>query len=219
MATRWKTLSLRHAPSQADADLVLVSGPPFVCAGSELHADRVLDALGRVHFSARPGETLDLIPETAARRRVVVLGTGAKTPASECEWLSTGGFLVEAMSRHRLASIRIPERRLLGDDSHFEQLVLGALLHSFQLAKGASARTDCESREALVICGGDRALAERASQSALAINRARAWIEAPANLLTPPTWCEEARQVFAARGARVLVLGPPELERLGGVPG
>ena len=159
--------------------------------------------------------TLDLIPNGPGLQRLLIVGMGEESDvpsASEPHWLSIGGFVAEAMSSNRLRVIRLPDAASLGLEQ-FEMLVLGVLLHGFELSKRST--TSQVVARMLVVSETDRDIAHRAVQRAQAVNRARAWVEEPANLLTPPAWCEEARAVFCARGATVHILRPQELRQLG----
>jgi leucyl aminopeptidase len=215
MKTRWRTLTIIAEPSEASAELVFVSGTPWVCHGHHAHRERVLQAVVHSSFSTEPGHVLDLLGTPDGSPRVLVLGIDCKSTETESHWLSIGGFIVEAMKRHRLQSVCLPAGNMLGDANAFEAVLLGALLHGFSLEKASGVEKKEFCPESLIVAKRHALCAESARRTADAVNRARAWVEQPANLLTPPIWSEEARAILVDRGAVVSILGPEELEKLG----
>jgi leucyl aminopeptidase len=214
MALRWKTIEICTSDEDA-AEVVLIAGPPFTCRGSGAACELVLQTLARVRLTGEPGETLDVLPQPSDSSRVLGIAIGGETMGGESHWLSAGGYLVEAMAKHRIATARLPESPVVGGAVVLETILLGALLHSFQLDRSDKSDGKSLSPQNLIISAPDASCAERARRSAEAINRARAWVVAPPNLLTPPVWIDEARRVFAAKGAVVRVLGPEELGKIG----
>lgn len=215
MGTTWQTLEISQQQIAAAAELVLLAGPDLVSHGSERSAMRALRAAQQIGFSAEPGQTLDLLADSGSSPRVLALGIGSHVSTDESHWLSIGGFLVEAMTRHRVATIRVPQHAALGGAHVLESILLGVLLHAFRLRKSTGGDQKRFVPVGLLVAADDAAIAERARRCADAVNRARAWVEQPPNALTPPLWAEEIREAFTDRGASVRMLGPDELRALG----
>lgn len=203
----WRTVEISQR-SEEGAELVLVSGPPYVGHGS--HAARALRAAARVSFDPTPGKTLDLLGD-GDEPRLLVLGIGPEAREDSNHWMALAGHLLDAMTRHQLQSLRLPASSELGGAHILEALLLGLLLHGFEFIKPSSqGRSMC-----LSIAPEDSSILERAQRNAVPVNRARAWVEQPANILTPIAWSEEARALLTGLGASVRVLGPRQLEELG----
>ena len=166
-------------------------------------------------FNAECGRWLDVLGGVPTEpRRCLVLGAGDSRLTTPCHWMALGGFLFDAMKALRLPSVRVPSAAVIGGEEPLEHLLLGALLHSFRLEQGrAHPSADFHPLD-LLIDPNDNRPAWRAERVANAVNRARAWVEQPANLLTPAVFAAECR-ILETSGAQVRVLDTPELEALG----
>jgi leucyl aminopeptidase len=139
---------------------------------------------------------------------VLAIGIGSLTPRPEAEEISLGGCLLEAMVRHRIHSVQLPPGDVLGGPETLANILLGVQLHGLQCSSS-------ESIGALRVVSADESLVGPVRARAEAINRVRAWIEQPANLLTPPVWADQSRRLFLDLHASVQLLGPAELEKMG----
>lgn len=177
------------------------------------HRARAAAAIRSSGFEPAGGRWLDLVGEAGAAR-LLIIGSGTP-PGSEGRWLAAGGYVVDALRALRLKAARVPASGEFDEPGSFETMLTGAVLHGYRLAQG---RRDGHSKftpERLVVDEVDLAIAERALRHAGPINRARAWVEQPANLLTPSVFADEAASALSACGVQVRVLGPAELEELG----
>jgi leucyl aminopeptidase len=174
----------------------------------------VLQACGRAGFAAEQGRWLDIIGGEEGRARSLVLGAGAPSATDPHRWVALGGWLFDAMVALQLASVRLPAARRLGGAEALQGLLLGALLHSFRLECGYVLPRRGFRPQRLLIEPEDTACADDARRTAAAVNRVRAWVEQPANLLTPKAFAEECREL-QAYGASVRILETAELEALG----
>ena len=129
-------------------------------------------------------------------------------------WMSTGGLLIDAMRALELSAIRLPPAAKIGAEA-WNGLATGALLHGFRLAQGRAAARAEEAVLTLVLDPADQALADRVTQATTPINRARAWVEQPANLLTPHVFAQEATEALTAAGATTRTLDRAALQALG----
>ena len=220
--TSWKNIAITNPSGGVTAELALVTPDPLTCQSSPEHRNRVLEAAKGAGFTAELGRALDILSfSEPGSPRVLAIGlgprsaTGSNAPAVETRCLSIGGFILEAMTQHRLARVRLPDSAQLGGPAVLEAILQGALLHSFRLDTHASIKRKDFTPEALIVNDSDQPIAARALRTADAVNRARAWVEQPANLLRPPDWADEIKEVFTARKANVRILGPAELEQIG----
>jgi leucyl aminopeptidase len=212
--TPWSQLRVITSPANSAAVLALAYSDTGIADRQSPDIDRLLAACEVSDFSAESGRWLDVIGNLPGSQRSLVLGLGKSQREEPCRWIAVGGFLVDAMQALRLPSVQLPSAASIGSEERLEQLVLGALLHSFRPEhRRARPKADFEPL-ALVIDTKDALIAERAQRVANAVNRARAWVERPANLLTPPVFAAECH-VLEQSGARVRVLDTNELERLG----
>ena len=210
----WSQSRVATSPAKPAAALALAYSDTGIADKQSPGIDRLLTACEVSGFSAERGHWLDVIGDLPGPQRSLVLGLGTSQPETPCRWIAAGGFLVDAMQALRLPSVQLPTAASIGNDERLEQLLLGALLHSFRPEhKRARSKADCEP-PVLVIETNDGLLAERALRVANAVNRAREWVERPANLLTPAVFAAECH-VLEQSGARVRVLDTNELERLG----
>lgn len=212
--TQWSQLRVVTSSAKPAALLALAYSDTGIADKQCPGIDRLLAACEVSGFSAECGRWLDVIGDLPGPQRSLVLGVGTSQLAEPCRWIAVGGFLVDAMQALRLPSVQLPGAASIGSHERLEQLLLGALLHSFR-PEHRRARPKVEFEPlALVIDTKDASPAERAQRVANAVNRARAWVERPANLLTPPVFAAEC-QVLERSGARVRVLDANELEKLG----
>lgn len=140
--------------------------------------------------------------------RTLVLG---HDPTS---WLATGGHLIEAMRALDLGMVQLPNAAEIGADA-WKDVATGALLHGFRLAQGRAIARPEEAGLTLVFDPADKALADHVAQATTPINRARAWVEQPANLLTPKVFAQEATEALTAAGATTRTLDRAALQALG----
>ena len=212
--TPWSQLRVATSPANAAAVLALAYLDTGIVDKQSPGIDRLLAACEVADFSAERGLWLDVIGNLPGPQRSLVLGLGTSQPGEPCRWIAVGGSLVDAMQALRLPSVQLPSAAGIGSEERLEQLVLGALLHSFRSEhRRARSKADVEPL-ALVIDAADIWLAERAQRVANVVNRTRAWVERPANLLTPPVFAAECR-LLEPSGVRVRTLDTKELERLG----
>ena len=212
--TPWSQLRVATSPANAAAVLALAYSDTGIVDKQSPGIDRLLAACEVADFSAERGLWLDVIGNLPGPQRSLVLGLGTSQPGEPCRWIAVGGSLVDAMQALRLPSVQLPSAAGIGSEERLEQLVLGALLHSFRSEhRRARSKADVEPL-ALVIDAADIWLAERAQRVANVVNRTRAWVERPANLLTPPVFAAECR-LLEPSGVRVRTLDTKELERLG----
>lgn len=172
---------------------------------------RVAASIGSTGFDAKPGRWLDLVGE--AGDRVVVVGVGGSD--SPDRWRSAGGHLVDAARALHLKAVRLPAAAELSIEAALADLLEGVLLHGFRLDQGRGDPVPGQFASTLHIAAGDAALVEQARLRADPVNRARAWVEQPANLLTPAVFADEAGAALEPLGITVRQLGPAELETLG----
>ncbi|WP_162935724.1 leucyl aminopeptidase family protein [Tsuneonella amylolytica] len=182
--------------------------------GADPQRPRASAAIRSADFAPDQGRWLDIVGDDALPRLLVV-GTGAEGTDTTERWLAAGGHLVDAMRTLRIASVRLPGCDDLGGPDALQSLLTGALLHSYRLEQGRSDAVPGFQPERLVINSADMVHAEEAQRVSEAINRARAWVEQPANLLTPAVFADEAASALERHGVSVRVLGPAELEELG----
>jgi leucyl aminopeptidase len=130
-------------------------------------------------------------------------------------WRSAGGHVVEAIRGLALTMARLPAAAELGVGEALADIIEGVLLHGFRLDQGRREPVPGQFASTLLIAEGDIAIADRARLRAGPVNRARAWVEQPANLLTPAVFADEAEAALTPLGVRVRQLGPAELEALG----
>lgn len=211
--TQWQTLEILSAQA-TDASVLFVPGGPDQPIGDAAHRARASAALRFVKVGPRAGGWLD-VSGSDDTPRLVLIGLGAATGASTDRWLIAGGDLVEAMRALRLTSAGLPSAHELGGADNLRAVLTGALLHGFRLDQKRHKPVPGFRPERLVIDPAEAAEADEALRIATPINRARAWVEQPANLLTPATFADEAVAALQPHGVSVRVLGPAELEELG----
>lgn len=206
--TEWHTFEI-HADAAAAATILLLGDGATVPGGL---AARVDAAVRAAQFDARPGRWLDVLGSDAADRLIIVGVAEAKVAG---RWRSAGGHIVEAMAALNLAAARLPAASVMGLGDEFGDVLEGILLHSFRLEQGRSNAILGLLVGKLTIAPADAPALDRARRAADPINRARAWVEQPANLLTPAVFADEAEAALTSHGVTVRQLGPAELAELG----
>lgn len=211
--TNWHSITI--VPDEEASATVLFAGPESnEIIGAESHRAPASAVTRSADFAPNAGRWLDLVGGDASPR-LVVIGVGAEKDRATERWLDAGGHLIDAMRSLRLASVRLPNCGDLGGPDALGALLTGALLHSFRLDQGRREAVPGFQPERLVIDPADTVHADEARRVAGAVNRARAWVEQPANLLTPAVFAHEAATALGKQGVLVRVLGPAELEELG----
>ena len=200
--TTWSTLEI--ASGEAAAAAAFSSTGFDRVLGTASHRPRAGAAIRSANFAARMGRWLDVAGESSSTPRLLVLGLGADDGADT--WLSAGG---------RLPSVRLPAAEEIGGYAAFQSLLTGALLHSFHLTQNRREPSIDFAPTKLVVDAVDWEAAAATNRRVGPINRARAWVEQPANILTPPIFAEEATSALDKQGVKVRVLGPTELEAIG----
>ena len=89
------------------------------------------------------------------------------------------------------------------------------LLHAFRLDQGRQNPVPGALNLSVTIADEDSDFLAEARRRADPVNRARAWVERPANLLTPQIFADEAEGALAPLGVRISKLGPDALRRIG----
>jgi len=176
--------------------------------------DRLIDLAADAGFAAKPGEWLDVLPSSGRQTRTILIGTPTCGAASEHDWASFGGSLTEAMTALRLETARLRDMASL-DDTMLEKILLGAQLHSFGYANGRKFPDPAPRPRRLLVASRAEGACKAARRTAAIVNRARAWIEAPANRLTPQIWAGELPAIFEPLGASVRLFDATALETMG----
>ena len=214
--TNWTHLDIHAGGAAAGAAIVLfIEAGTGLVLGAEAHQPRARKAAQLAGFDGSQGGWLDLIGDGADLPRLLLLGLKTTAVDAAERWTAAGGLLFEAMRGLRLASAGLPAQRELPGADDLAALLTGALLHSFKLDQGRRETASGFVPQALHVDDGDAACAETARRLARPINRARAWVEQPANLLTPPVFADEAAAALREQGLTVRVLSLAELEELG----
>ncbi|MBY8824928.1 leucyl aminopeptidase family protein [Sphingomonas colocasiae] len=213
--TNWTTIAVTaQAMTAASPSLVLAQGEGDTLSIAPGVDPGIAVALRGAGWAAKPGRWFDWIGAGGARALVL----GHDTAPQMLDWLSLGGHLVAAMRASRIADLRLPAASAFGpkDGAHgLEMLLTGALLHGFSLDHGRRDPSPDAMPLRLVIDAADQPAADRAIRTASPVNRARAWVEQPANLLTPMVFAQEAAAALTACGAETRILDRAELERRG----
>lgn len=205
--TSWTSIEIRTG---ADAvPLVIFADGETLHAPDDVHA-RAAPVVAAAGFEAKPGRWLDLVNDGDPANRILVVALG-----KDDRWRSAGGHLVDALRALRIAAARLPAASDPGIGDGLADLLEGALLHGFRLDQGRRDPVPGQFDTALLIADDDAAQAKTAHDRADPVNRARAWVEQPANLLTPAVFANEADAALAPLGVQVRKLGPAELEALG----
>jgi leucyl aminopeptidase len=206
--TAWHSFEIA-ADDQPAATIILLGEGASIADASRA---RVEAATRSAAFEPKPGRWLDVLgPESADRLIFIALADG-KAPG---RWRSAGGHIVEAIRALGLKAARLPVAAELESEDAFAQLLEGVLLHSFRLEQERSLPIPGLFAGRLLIAPTDTRLLDQARRAAEPVNRARAWVERPANLLTPAIFADEAEAALTAHGVTVRQLGPAELAAIG----
>lgn len=209
--TSWTTLYI-EAGVEASADLVIQGPRSRFVGATDSVALRLAVAFSAENGTARPAPWLDLATDGRDRRAVVLTAPEDRKAES---WLSLAGVALDAMKALRLETLRLPSSAAFGSREAFEAFITGALLHSFRLDQGRRTQQVAFQPAGLIIDADDEVVADRVRRSVNGVNRARAWTEQPANLLTPEVFATEAGAALAPLGVVVRVLDLAALQALG----
>lgn len=205
--THWHSFEIR-ADDQPAAIIVPMGS---IVRVPEALSERVKAASLAAAFDPKPGRWLDVLGFDGAERIVLIAVADDKMAG---RWRSAGGHIVEVMKALNLETARLPAAGDLNLDVEFEELLEGVLLHGFRLDQGRQIPAPGLFGGTLFVAPADRARLDLARGAAEPINRARAWIEQPANLLTPAVFADEAEAALTAHGVTVRQLGPMELAEI-----
>jgi leucyl aminopeptidase len=211
--TSWTQLHVGASTADTSAELVLAFKDEVDQSGIRPHSDRVIAIRKMTGFAADAGRWLDAVGDEANQKRLLIMGADSLRSADPHRWAALGGHLFDAMTALRLESIRMPRAEDLGGEAVLEDILLGALLHSYRLEQGRALPRPGYQPQDIVVDRHDASCGHRAERVANAVNRARAWVEQPANLLTPTTFAEESH-ALEKYGLTVRVLEPEDLEEL-----
>jgi leucyl aminopeptidase len=177
------------------------------------HRARAADAIACAGFDCEPGRWLDVLRDGGAASRLVVVGLdgGAGAP----DWETCGRDVVEALAALRIPAARLPSSHDLGGGGALARLLEGALSAGFRHAQRRKVPVPDSRPARLLVDPADAAVADTVNREAVPTLRARAWVEQPANVLTPGAFAREASEALTARGVATRVLGRAELEALG----
>jgi leucyl aminopeptidase len=208
--TSWTSIDIKPGNRPIPTFLLAIERHVYAPAERQPAIAAAIEATG---FEAKPGRWLDLIGSGAPGERVILIGVDGRADADR--WRNAGGHLVEAMRALRLPAARLPASADLCLDTEFPSLLEGVLLHGFRLDQGRRDPVPGHIAATLEIAEGDAALLDQARLRADPVNRVRAWVEQPANLLTPAVFADEAEAALTPLGAKVRKLGPEELKAMG----
>jgi leucyl aminopeptidase len=210
--TAWTTIRL-CVSRDAAASLFFARIGGTEPIGPAAGRDRAAQAIKRAGFDCAAGRWLDVLPSGDDATRLVVVGLGEGH--GSMDWTVTGRDVVEALSALRLAAARVPSSRDLGGEDALTSLLAGALAASFRHEQGRLVPPQDFRPAGLLVYPEDAAVVDAVERDTTPVHRARAWVEQPANLLTPESFAREAAEALSARGVSVRILGRPELEALG----
>lgn len=212
--TRWNQVQTAISPEGPTAAILLAYADAGLIEAHGVDTEGLRAACVTAGFLAEPGRWLDVVGTRSEQGRSVVLGAGTAGPSADYHWVGLGGHLFDALKSLRIRRARLPSAAAIGHTRGLEHLILGAMLHSFRLHQGRAQEKSDFQPLSLVIDPSDAPVAESARRMARAINRARAWVEQPANLLTPPVFASEC-QALGHSGVEVRILETQDLEELG----
>jgi leucyl aminopeptidase len=213
--TEWSEIAIDASGTEASAVLVLVGADFKFLTGDATSVEHLERAMRRADFIPVLGHWLDVTRDEGGAPRTLLVGCGTTIDSDLERWALMGAFVYDAMSALRLKSLRLPKADSLDGGTALERLLLGLLLRGYRLDQGRRDPKPAFRPERIVI---DKQLAPHARmalETAQAVNRARAWSEQPANILTPPVWVDESRAVFAQINVTTRVIETSELEKLG----
>lgn len=208
--TNWTSFAIETGDRPAPTIVFASEDEMFAPADKRDHIAAVVKAAG---FDAKPGRWLDLVGSGDAAERIVVIAIASGTQGDI--WRNAGGHLVEATRALNLALTRLPGASELGIEGAIDSLLEGVLLHGYRHDQGRREPIPGQFGSTLLIAESDKAALELARLRAGPVNRARAWVEQPANLLTPAVFADEAEAALTPLGIKVRKLGPAELEEIG----
>lgn len=210
--TAWTTIRIRASRDSA-ASVYFARAGGAQPLGPAANMVRVTQAIERAGFDCAAGRWLDALPGGDDPTRLVVIGLGEGDSA--VDWNVTGRDVVEALSALRLPTARVPSSRELGGEGRLASLLAGALAACFRREQGRLVPpTDFQPGQ-LFVDPDDARIAEEIVRDSVPTHRARAWVDQPANLLTPGTFAREAAEALSASGVDVRILGRAELEACG----
>jgi len=172
-------------------------------------------AIRHTGFAAQPGQWLDVPPAKDTDARIILIGAPEIGTATPHDWASLGGNIVEAMGALRLETARLSGGAALADDARLSAILLGVLLHGFRPDTGRRHPDPTPWPQRLLIPPGREGARDQALRTARAVNRARAWVEAPANRLTPQAWAAELPAIFEPLGATLRIFDSAALQEMG----
>lgn len=209
--TKWQ--SIQVVAGSADCTAVFFEPESGTVQGHPAHHDRALSAARTTRFQSSSSKWLDVLPSTSEEERIIVVKTG-DTSAPDRDWKIAGKNLHDALQSLHVESVRIPSLEPGANESAFPNLLEAIATQSFRLSFGSSPGTAKKSK---TVCLEESDL-ELASQILQALEpklRAIAWVEQPANLLTPATFAEESAAALKSCGVKVDIFDEHDLERLG----
>ncbi|MHA6684176.1 leucyl aminopeptidase [Mesorhizobium sp. A556] len=184
---------------------------------------RVLDrAFPAAGFSAKFASTVEVLtPEGTTLDRLVVVGTGKKSPLDEYDWLKLGGTIAAALRKAAEIVVVVDGPAGAADAA---SLAAGLLLRSYAFDKYKTKKDedDAEGRAKkpakVTIQCADPAKAKKAFADMEAVVDgvflARDLVNEPANTLGPIEFAEKAKELTAL-GVKVEILTEKEMKKLG----
>lgn len=210
--TAWTTIGIGASREPAPCLYFARSGGAQPLGAAE-DRNRAALAIARAGFDCAAGRWLDVLPSDASESRLVVIGLGdGREPV---DWNAGGRDIVEALTALRIPVARIPSSLELGGKDALAALLVGALAAGFRHEQGRLTPPPDFRPERLLVNPDDAHVVADVVRDTAATHRARAWVEQPANLLTPITFAKEATAALTASGATVRILGRAELETMG----
>lgn len=208
--TAWTQIDIRCSPDTAPEFVPAYADP----GGVQIDGDDRLTAIAKQSgFSAKPGEWLDVVATDAKAARTILIGAPGER-ASDHAWASFGGHIIDAMKALRLSTGRLRTTASISAET-FERICLGAYLHSFYYENGRKTGATSARPSQLLVAPDREEAGAKAARTSQIVNRARAWVEAPANRLTPPAWAAELPDIFEPLGAVVKLFDAAALEEIG----
>lgn len=202
---------LRKAAGRSGPRVVLLDGMRSIRCTSQMPPNLPES------FSGALGERLDL---QTPGGRIIVVGCGNPGEGTDEEkfWEASGAAAIDALRAFRIKSADLsgelrPES--ISKERANGQFALGAILSSYQcIAYRTTPPKTYFEVEGLALAGADWARSSGGRELGAAINWARALVDAPANILTPQAFANEAKALRAI-GVDVKVLDERALEKLG----
>lgn len=214
MPTEWTSVTVSTTPAISYSKIVFASGEPVTFWGDQSQVMRATVTESTIGLGYAPGQVAELKP-ASGEEGLLILRVGKLTPADQAAWLAAGGHLFEAMKSFKIDNILLPPAETFGGSEALFALLSGALSHSYRHKTLRNIEQDHHWLKAIIVDPSDHAISEDAVRASAAVNRARAWVDQPANLLTPPVFASEAEAALGRLGANVWTIGPADLERIG----